>query len=112
MDRSKKLSDARLILYYNTIYDKTHTRMGPYFVGLALGHYLWKRGTSKDKSSNKMISWCGWIITAVLMWICFCMFYIAENTPLRRALYNGLSSVLFSCGIAWIVFACVTERGG
>ncbi|GFW80234.1 nose resistant to fluoxetine protein 6 [Trichonephila clavipes] len=102
----------RLTVYYDTIYDKTHTRMSPYFVGLTLGHYLWKRGISKDESSNKMVLWYRWIITAILMWICFCVFYITESTPLRRALYNGLSSTLFSCGIAWIVFACVTERRG
>ncbi|GFR21762.1 nose resistant to fluoxetine protein 6 [Trichonephila clavata] len=102
----------RYVMYFDTIYDKTHTRMGPYFIGLALGHYLWKRGIGKDKSSNKMTLFCGWIMTAFLMWICFWVFYFSESTILRRSLYNSMSGLLFSCGIVWIVFVCVTEQGG
>ncbi|GFY63254.1 nose resistant to fluoxetine protein 6 [Trichonephila inaurata madagascariensis] len=45
----------RFDMYVDTIYDKTHTRMAPYFVGLSLGQYLWNRGISKDKNSNKIV---------------------------------------------------------
>ncbi|GFQ76392.1 nose resistant to fluoxetine protein 6 [Trichonephila clavata] len=102
----------RFNLYLNTIYGKTHTRMAPYFVGLALGQYLWNRGISKAKSSNKMILCCGWIMTAILMWICLWVFYFSEGTLLRSSFYNSTSDLLFSFGIAWIVFVCVTEQGG
>ncbi|GFY61523.1 nose resistant to fluoxetine protein 6 [Trichonephila inaurata madagascariensis] len=102
----------RFDMYVDTIYDKTHTRMAPYFVGLSLGQYLWNRGISKDKNSNKMILCCGWIMTAFLMWISFWVFYFSESTLLRSSFYNSTSDLLFSVGIAWIVFVCVTEQGG
>ncbi|GFS75667.1 nose resistant to fluoxetine protein 6 [Nephila pilipes] len=102
----------RFMHYHESIYLKPHTRMSSYFVGLTLGHYLWKRGISKEKSNSKITLFFGWIITAALLWICLYVFYFGEPTLLRRALYNGTSDFLFSCVVAWIIFVCVTGQGG
>ncbi|GFU13146.1 nose resistant to fluoxetine protein 6 [Nephila pilipes] len=55
---------------------------------------------------------CGWLITAILMWIYFFALYGTKEDRWVNTWYAGIKDLSFSCGYAWILFLCVSGQAG
>ncbi|CAL1280529.1 unnamed protein product [Larinioides sclopetarius] len=97
--------------YFEVLHIKPYTRIGSYLVGILLVYYLHKKTSNQSSTkNNSMTLLCGWIATAIFMWICFFPLYLREDTIMLTALYNSTKNLIFSCGLAWIIYVSVTGQ--
>ncbi|XP_039294753.1 nose resistant to fluoxetine protein 6 [Nilaparvata lugens] len=94
-------------------YVTTHTRLGPWGVGIGLGYILFlTRG--KNVTMNKNIVSLCWILCVVCAGCIFqsITYFHQDENPYNRLLssaYTGLGSSLWALCISWVIFA--TEHG-
>ena len=120
--------------YLNMVYVKYYTRAAPYIVGMAVGYYLAKRNSTKEKSfrvckyvllflTSCVNSCCvqiwsvlGWIIAACVGGAVVYGLYDYNlghhYSQATSTLYLTFSSCMWGVCMAWIVYACVTGNGG
>ncbi|CAL1280543.1 unnamed protein product, partial [Larinioides sclopetarius] len=97
--------------YFDNIYSKPYTRISPYLIAILLAYYLHKRNFNKETRRNNSINLCcGWIVTILCMWYCFFFLFKREEMLILTAVYNGTKHLLFSCGLAWIIYLCLTGQ--
>ncbi|CRK88313.1 CLUMA_CG002092, isoform A, partial [Clunio marinus] len=104
-------------LFQELIYAPTHSRMGPWIVGVLLGYFLYIHRDTKLKL-NKYKNAALWILSiSVLVSI------LMLGQPLRQkinnqssltfnAIYIAFSRLLWSIAISWIIFACYKLKTG
>ncbi|XP_062501801.1 nose resistant to fluoxetine protein 6-like isoform X2 [Corticium candelabrum] len=101
--------------YLNMVYVKYYTRAAPYIVGMAVGYYLAKRNSTKEKSF-RIWSVLGWIIAACVGGAVVYGLYDYNlghhYSQATSTLYLTFSSCMWGVCMAWIVYACVTGNGG
>ncbi|GBM74405.1 Nose resistant to fluoxetine protein 6 [Araneus ventricosus] len=101
----------KLWKYFDLVYTKPYTRIGPYFVAILLAYYLHKKSLNKGTTKNSAVTLsCGWIVTALFIWVCFFSLYKKEEIIMVTALYNGTKSLLYSCSLAWMIYLCLTGQ--
>ncbi|XP_069696161.1 nose resistant to fluoxetine protein 6-like isoform X1 [Periplaneta americana] len=105
-----------LASWYRYLYVKTHTRCAPWFIGLGLGYLLYHTRNRNLRLTKLQIS-AGWLLTAVaLLGPLFGSLpfqqpdYVFNN--LETSLYSGLHRPVWTLGVAWLIFACVSGYGG
>ncbi|XP_069696166.1 nose resistant to fluoxetine protein 6-like isoform X2 [Periplaneta americana] len=98
------------------LYVKTHTRCAPWFIGLGLG-YLLHHTRNRNLRLTKLQISAGWLLTAVaLLGSLFGLLpfqqpdYAFNN--LETSIYSGLHRPVWTLGVAWLIFACVSGYGG
>ncbi|XP_044727081.1 nose resistant to fluoxetine protein 6-like [Chrysoperla carnea] len=99
-------------IYYN----QTYTRAGPWILGLLLGHILFNT-KNKKIVINKVLATLLWIISISTMFYIVFGLYIEtkpdyEYDRVFNSLFIGLSRVVWSAGLSWIIFCCVKGYGG
>ncbi|CAL1280285.1 unnamed protein product, partial [Larinioides sclopetarius] len=47
---------------------------------------------------------------AIFMWICFFSLHKKEEILIVTAIYNGIKHLLFSCGLAWVIYLILTGQ--
>ena len=104
---------------FDRLYVKPYTRITPYLVGIFLGYMFNKNIQLRSSGASiKVMSALGWFIAAVLAclvvfgpWSVFKVngrfFNDAENI-----LYSATHRFVWSCAVAWVVFACHNRHGG
>lgn len=96
--------------FFDELYDKPWTRLGPYLVGMFAGWYLLK---SKNKIKLSMSTTViGWFLSLATL---FCLVYGLHLTTLEAwgsALYVSVGHTAWGAALAWIVIACCTGHGG
>ncbi|XP_043523193.1 nose resistant to fluoxetine protein 6 isoform X2 [Frieseomelitta varia] len=102
-------SDDPLALF-DKIYDKPWTRLGPYFIGMSVGYFLFKTDC-KIKMSKTTIC-VGWLLSSACLLSLLYGLYEAELSPIMAATYSSLSHSLWALALSWIVVACSTGYGG
>ncbi|XP_078615730.1 nose resistant to fluoxetine protein 6-like isoform X1 [Branchiostoma floridae x Branchiostoma japonicum] len=92
--------------YFTTVYTVTFTRMGPYMVGLLLGYILFKTDRKVPNTRRtKVLMLLGWVLassTALLFVV------LVDQSPA----FVTFDRTMFSCAVAWVVFACSVGYGG
>ncbi|KFM76136.1 Nose resistant to fluoxetine protein 6, partial [Stegodyphus mimosarum] len=94
-------------------YFKPYGHVGPYFVGVLLGYILVKKPKIQIPLSLNI---AGWIFFTALELTNIYGAYPWNNGnvpgPTVSALYAGTSKIVWSLGIFWVLFVCVTGNGG
>ncbi|XP_035696984.1 nose resistant to fluoxetine protein 6-like [Branchiostoma floridae] len=101
--------------YYATVYKFTFTRMGPYMVGLLMGYILFTTDRKvPNTGSTKALMLLGWFgATAVAVLFVGAPGWI--GTPFSiwgQPAWRAFDRTMFSCAVAWVVFACCVGYGG
>ena len=100
--------------YYGWIYIKPWCRIGPYLIGISIAYLIYLHN-NKPKIKKRFVV-MGWFLALLLnAGILLAMFPAINGYPLSDAvagLYSATSRTLWSIGLAWIVYACVTGHGG
>ncbi|XP_075235050.1 nose resistant to fluoxetine protein 6-like [Lycorma delicatula] len=108
--------DLTTIEAYATEYITTHTRFGAWLIGVGLGYLLHQFKKTNTTLSRKtvFISWCVSLVFSLSTLLGISYFIRQENVynRLESAFYTGLQSVLWSLGMAWMIFACETGYAG
>lgn len=115
------------------VYTRVYTRAGPYLVGIALGCVLASRGGKaaelrkltepdsrpgprRDSGRLALTALCWTVSAATCLAVLFGVagFYQRDRpySALEAGLYAGLHRTAWAAGVAWVVFACVSGRGG
>ncbi|XP_008467653.2 nose resistant to fluoxetine protein 6, partial [Diaphorina citri] len=96
--------------FFDELYDKPWTRLGPYLVGMFAGWFL-LRSKHKIKMSTSTTV-LGWLLSLATL---FCLVYGLHLTTLEAwgsALYVSVGHTAWGAALAWIVIACCTGYGG
>ncbi|CAG9860596.1 unnamed protein product [Phyllotreta striolata] len=107
----KSSSDA----YMNTYYLKTETRAAPWLIGVILGYFLTKKELMEAKLSKKIVI-AMWLLSATVLLTCVLGGHSTLRRPeyfkLQNSFYITLVRPAFVLAVAWIIWACATNRGG
>jgi peptidoglycan/LPS O-acetylase OafA/YrhL len=94
-------------------YWKPYTHIGPFCVGLALGYYM---ATNKMHSLSYRARMTGWALSLLTLFLVLFGSYGwtmgLETHPIINALHHSTHRTVWSIGLAWIIYACVTGQGG
>ena len=97
------------------IYISPYCRMGPYVVGVLLGHVLSRmnRKPVKIRKSLVILGWAAALVTGLAVVYGLLPYYRGTDMdPHAAALYNGFSRTAWAVSVAWVIFSCVTGHGG
>jgi peptidoglycan/LPS O-acetylase OafA/YrhL len=120
-DRAFKMSyfenDEQTSLYYQRlVYLPTHTRMGPYLVGMLLGLIMHAFKGQKVVINKTVVILAWFLALTTLLAVVFGPHSVhrpqINETALQSAFYTALSRVAWSIAIAWLIFACTHGYGG
>jgi peptidoglycan/LPS O-acetylase OafA/YrhL len=120
-DREYKMSffegtDETTLNYQKIVYLPTHTRMGPYLVGMLLGLVMHAFRGQKVVISKAFVTVAWLVALTTLLAVVFGPHSVhrpqLNETVLQAALYRALSRVAWSIAIAWLIFACTHGYGG
>jgi hypothetical protein len=95
---------------FDKIYDKPWTRLGPYFVGMAIGWLLFK--TECKIKMNTLTVFAGWTMSSAVFFSLIFGIHRIELYPIMGAAYSSLSHTLWALCLSWTVIACATGNGG
>ncbi|XP_077529581.1 nose resistant to fluoxetine protein 6-like [Haemaphysalis longicornis] len=99
--------------YFRDVYNKTYFRMSPYLLGMLMGFFLNQRQKTLCPP-RKLYVYLGWMLCAFCLLFSIFGYWICD--PKLPTPWNGtiwpLSSIVWSVGIAWIVYACLAGCGG
>ncbi|GBN51425.1 Nose resistant to fluoxetine protein 6 [Araneus ventricosus] len=98
--------------FFNKIYSKPYTRLGPYLVGLVLAYCVHRRKRRNAHSLNWTTLSVGWIVASGIALACQFGLYHQVLTTVEASFYNALSRVGFASGLGWVIFVCVIGQGG
>jgi peptidoglycan/LPS O-acetylase OafA/YrhL len=103
--------------YTNIVYIRFYTRAAPYLIGMAVGYFLIRGGKLKAKlPKSKVVSFVGWLLASALgVTVVYGLYDYNHGHKYSQAassLYLTFSSALWGICLAWVVYACVSGRGG
>ncbi|PNF44093.1 hypothetical protein B7P43_G16235 [Cryptotermes secundus] len=105
-------------------YSYAHTRAAPWFIGMNLGYYLFHTiqlrkdiAAGRRSGLSKKVVGVGWLLAFVCLAapIFIQHQFVQEDfipSRLETAFFKTLSKPIWSLGISWIIFACVSGYGG
>jgi len=103
------------IEFFRNIYFKPYTRCGPYVIGIFHGYALHKFDGKKLKIP-KLLNLSIWLFaTAISLAVLYGLYNVSVGHPLTNTvngIYSGLNRSVWSIGVGWVIFACVTGNGG
>ncbi|GBM80806.1 Nose resistant to fluoxetine protein 6 [Araneus ventricosus] len=98
--------------FFDLIYHKPYNRIGPYLIGVLLAYYFYKRKQNNAPKLKLVSLTTGWIIAACVALTCQFSLFHENFSRVETSFYNALSRSGFACGVAWVIFVCVTGQGG
>ncbi|XP_039295369.1 O-acyltransferase like protein [Nilaparvata lugens] len=98
------------------IYYPFYTRMGPWFIGFALGLKLQSFNNQNYRHSKRVLS-LGWIAALLCLFIAIFGVYPFNQIDFQHdritdSLFKALDRNLFGLGFAWIIYVCYTGHCG
>ncbi|KAH8033677.1 hypothetical protein HPB51_015299 [Rhipicephalus microplus] len=99
----------------NQIYFKPFAHIGSFCIGILLGYYIYVAPKMKLSKPVQVLCWCA--ATACNLAIVFAphKWYTDHTYSIERPeclLFAALHRVAWTLGVAWLVLACATGRGG
>ncbi|XP_054713283.1 nose resistant to fluoxetine protein 6-like [Uloborus diversus] len=96
--------------YFEKLYIKPYTRIGPYLVGMFTG-YMLAKFPNKPKMNNITL-YFGWIVASSVTLTCVYGLYHKHPTTLANSFFNAVNRTLFGAGLSWVIYVCLTGQGG
>ncbi|KAG5873070.1 hypothetical protein JTB14_010416 [Gonioctena quinquepunctata] len=101
--------------YLTTYYFVTHTRYGPYLIGMMCGYFVhdMKSNSKFDYHMPMVIKVLYWIITLAILATCiYCPLAFDNQAHSTNALYNSIHKLVWSLAICSIILICETGNAG
>lgn len=102
--------------YYQNIYIKPYTRIGPYIIGMLMAYFIFRLGPERKFRLSAWVVSFGWFLSiGTLLAIVLVMYPANNGHPPGAALagfYSSTSRILWSLALAWMTFAAYIKRGG
>ncbi|XP_066297621.1 O-acyltransferase like protein-like [Branchiostoma lanceolatum] len=101
--------------YFGLVYTNTFTRAGPYMVGLLLGYILFKTGRKVPSTRRtKALMLLGWFCATgvAVLFVVAPQFIGSPFSVLNSPAWRAFDRTMFSCAVAWVVYACSVGYGG
>ncbi|XP_054713019.1 nose resistant to fluoxetine protein 6-like [Uloborus diversus] len=98
--------------YFEKLYIKPYTRIGPYLIGILTGYLLFKaKASNRPKMSTIALS-VGWFVASAVTLTC--VYGLYHNTPstLGNSFFNALNRSVYGAGLCWVIYVCLTDQGG
>ncbi|XP_012936942.1 nose resistant to fluoxetine protein 6-like [Aplysia californica] len=96
------------------LYFAPYCRMGPYLEGILLGYVL--NRTKWPIRISRVANITGWCVaTATALAVLYGLFEYGNGKDIDlvlSAFYNGLSRSAWGLCVAWVIFSCVSGKGG
>ncbi|KAF8778893.1 Nose resistant to fluoxetine protein 6 like protein [Argiope bruennichi] len=102
----------RFFVHVDIIWNKPHTKLSPFLVGLVLGFYLHSKNFTKSSKPNRIALFYGWMTAAILVAINFFHNNTPEKSAWETAIYDTLVSLLFYIYISRIIYLCISGQAG
>ncbi|XP_042896783.1 nose resistant to fluoxetine protein 6 [Parasteatoda tepidariorum] len=99
----------RWTVYFEKLYIKPYSRIGPYLVGIALGYILFKRKITPTRDS-KIILFVGWVVATSVGLTCVYSLYHNTTALVATSFYNALSRTAFGLCLSWVIYVCLTQQ--
>lgn len=94
-------------------YWKPYTHVGPFCIGLALGYFMATNKMHRLSYRARMIGWGLSLSTLFLVLFGSYGWTMGlETHAIINALHHSTHRTVWSIGLAWIIYACVTGQGG
>ncbi|GFT86833.1 nose resistant to fluoxetine protein 6 [Trichonephila clavipes] len=95
------------------VYFRPYPHMGAYCIGLALGYFVLNYRKINIKPIVQILGWCG-AIACNLAVLYGAFEWNRGNLPTRvvDVVYAMFHRTAWAFGIAWLIFICITGRGG
>ncbi|GLV35410.1 uncharacterized protein CBL_01440 [Carabus blaptoides fortunei] len=104
------------VFYRTKYYYSTHTRFGPWLMGIMLGYYIFILKKHKDPNYTLHPSQvtAGWLLSLTLLLTVLFAPYNAMfvHDRIADAFFTGLHRHAWSLGLCWIIYACTEGYGG
>jgi hypothetical protein len=111
-------NEADLSIYLPWIYFATHARMGPWFLGMTLGYFMYSNRHKKIRL-NPIFDAAMWVLSvtvfaAITMGSQIIFMPAPQNntTLLAHAFYTGFHRNGWALACSWMIFACHNGTGG
>ncbi|GLV35422.1 uncharacterized protein CBL_01428 [Carabus blaptoides fortunei] len=102
--------------YMDYYYYATHTRYGPWLIGIIMGYFLFKIKSNKATQIHLsgLQALGGWLVSgAVMLTIIFAQHNLLDKYDrVGNAFFNGLHRHVWALCLCWIVYACTQGYGG
>ncbi|KAG5870003.1 hypothetical protein JTB14_018075 [Gonioctena quinquepunctata] len=91
----------------------THTRCGPYLIGMICGYFIYNMKTNSDRKYNLSIfsKLLCWLTILTMQGICiFLPAQLSEDTVLENAFFNPIHRMVWSTAVCSIILLCETNN--
>ncbi|CAJ0585636.1 unnamed protein product, partial [Mesorhabditis spiculigera] len=114
--KQPEIFNPNFIQHHVQLYIKPQYRIAPYVIGILLGYYLanYQKGASKQPRSRSFVLG-GWAMALLAMFLSMYGLYPSLqgwDWGVYHTLYGATHRVIFSLGLAWVLYACHTGIGG
>ncbi|KAK8773681.1 hypothetical protein V5799_011786 [Amblyomma americanum] len=99
----------------NQIYFKPFAHVGSFCIGVLLGYYIYVAPKMKLSKPVQVLCWCAATACNLAIVLAPHKWYTDHSYSIKQPeclLYASLHRVAWTLGVAWLVFACATGRGG
>ncbi|KAG5876018.1 hypothetical protein JTB14_026224 [Gonioctena quinquepunctata] len=99
--------------YGKYYYRPTHTRCGPYLIGMICGYSIYNMKTNSDRKYNLSIfsKLLCWLTILTMQGICiFLPAQLSEDTVLENAFFNPIHRMVWSTAVCSIILLCETNN--
>ncbi|XP_077524834.1 nose resistant to fluoxetine protein 6-like [Amblyomma americanum] len=95
------------------VYYMPYTHIPSYCIGIIAGYYYTKQPSRKLSRRKVMLLWMA-ALASIGISLFGTILWTGHELPSRTAtaLYAATTRSLFSSGLAWIIYACLTDRAG
>ncbi|CAB3372658.1 Hypothetical predicted protein [Cloeon dipterum] len=106
-------SGDKIVRYWELIYTNTPLRAQPYLIGLLLGFFL-ERPVRRLPPRVVASAWFASLISVAGVVFTMMLDYHSAlaDSALAAAFYASIHKIVWSCSLAWIIFACHKGYGG
>lgn len=102
--------------YNRYFYYPTHTRFGPWLIGIVLGFVIFHvKKTQKPVKFSKPLLLVFWFLSLATLTTCaFCGHHLIDKefNLYEHALYTTFVRPSWTVALAWVIFACTFGYGG
>ncbi|XP_075749116.1 nose resistant to fluoxetine protein 6 [Rhipicephalus microplus] len=99
--------------YAGSVYYMPYTHIPSYCIGVLAGYYYTKQPSRRLSRRKVAILWVA-ALAAITMSLCGTILWTGVEQPSQAvtAVYAATTRIFYCGGLAWLMYACLTDRGG